>query len=58
MYCLCVLTGRCIGQQLRCNDEIDCVNQKDETDCEVMNTRETKCTGMLSIPGADKATQG
>ncbi|XP_067218936.1 complement component C8 alpha chain isoform X1 [Chanodichthys erythropterus] len=50
--------GRCIGQQLRCNGEIDCVNQKDETDCEVMNTRETKCTGMLSIPGADKATQG
>uniref|UniRef100_A0A672KBF6 Complement C8 alpha chain n=1 Tax=Sinocyclocheilus grahami TaxID=75366 RepID=A0A672KBF6_SINGR len=45
-------------EQLRCNDEIDCVNHKDETDCEVINRRETKCTGMLTIPGAEKATQG
>ncbi len=55
---VCVLSGRCVGQQLRCNDEIDCVNQKDETDCDVINRRDTKCSGMLTIPGAEKATQG
>ncbi|XP_067308373.1 complement component C8 alpha chain [Pseudorasbora parva] len=54
----CGLGGRCIGQQLRCNDEIDCVNQLDEIGCEVLNRRETKCTDMLIIPGAEKATQG
>ncbi|XP_042573655.1 complement component C8 alpha chain isoform X1 [Cyprinus carpio] len=54
----CGPKGRCVGQQLRCNDEIDCVSQKDETDCEVINRRETKCTDMLTIPGSEKATQG
>ncbi|XP_077098205.1 complement component C8 alpha chain [Siphateles boraxobius] len=54
----CGPAGRCIGQQLHCNDEIDCVNQKDETDCEVLNRRETKCVDMLIIPGAHKATLG
>ncbi|RXN14301.1 complement component C8 alpha chain [Labeo rohita] len=54
----CGPKGRCIGQQLRCNDEIDCLNQNDEIDCEVLNRRETKCSGMLTIPGAEKATQG
>ncbi|KAK7158475.1 hypothetical protein R3I94_004941 [Phoxinus phoxinus] len=54
----CGPAGRCIGQQLRCNEEIDCVSQKDEIDCEVLNRRETKCSDMLIIPGVDKATLG
>ncbi|XP_051555493.1 complement component C8 alpha chain [Myxocyprinus asiaticus] len=54
----CGPNGRCIGQELRCNDEMDCLTQNDETDCEVTNKRETKCTHMLIIPGAEKATQG
>ncbi|NP_001003496.1 complement component C8 alpha chain [Danio rerio] len=54
----CGPKGRCIGKSLRCNGEPDCLNQKDEADCEAINRGENKCEGMLIIPGADKATLG
>ncbi|XP_072543307.1 complement component C8 alpha chain [Salminus brasiliensis] len=54
----CPETGRCIGQHLRCNGEWDCGSGSDEDECEEVRSRETKCTGMLRIPGAEKAIQG
>ncbi|XP_055059541.2 complement component C8 alpha chain [Misgurnus anguillicaudatus] len=56
----CGPSGRCIGQQLRCNGETECLSEEDESDCTVINTRETKCkeTDMMLIPGAEKGTQG
>ncbi|XP_036452724.1 complement component C8 alpha chain [Colossoma macropomum] len=54
----CPETGRCIGQHLRCNGEFDCGVGSDEDECEEVKSRETKCVGMLSIPGTEKATKG
>ncbi|KAF4088788.1 hypothetical protein AMELA_G00058730 [Ameiurus melas] len=54
----CPETGRCISQNLRCNGDLDCGFGSDEDGCEDTEVPETKCEGMLSIPGAEKATQG
>ncbi|KAF5893787.1 complement component C8 alpha chain, partial [Clarias magur] len=54
----CPETGRCISQHLRCNGDWDCMFGSDEDDCEEIKSPETKCVGMLPIPGAQKATQG
>ncbi|XP_022522411.2 complement component C8 alpha chain [Astyanax mexicanus] len=54
----CPESGRCIGQHLRCNGEFDCGSGSDEESCEEIKSRETKCNGMLRIPGAEKAIQG
>lgn len=54
----CPETGRCIRQNLRCNGDQDCGFGSDEDDCENTQSPETKCYGMLTIPGAHKATQG
>lgn len=58
MHCACVLTGRCIAQPLRCNGETECLSQEDEIGCNEINERETKCTDMMGIPGAEKSSQG
>ncbi|XP_056597020.1 complement component C8 alpha chain [Triplophysa dalaica] len=54
----CGPNGRCIAQPLRCNGEIECLSQEDETGCNEINERETKCTDMMGIPGAEKGSQG
>ncbi|KAI7809993.1 putative complement component C8 alpha chain [Triplophysa rosa] len=54
----CGPNGRCIGQQLRCSGESECLSGEDEIDCNEINKRETKCIDMLAIPGAEKSTQG
>ncbi|MCJ8731207.1 hypothetical protein PDJAM_G00196680 [Pangasius djambal] len=54
----CPETGRCISQHLLCNGDWDCEFGSDEDNCEDTKSPETKCVGMLSIPGAQKAIQG
>ncbi|TTG32355.1 Complement component C8 alpha chain [Bagarius yarrelli] len=49
---------RCISQHLLCNGDNDCELGSDEENCEETQNPETKCVGMISIPGAPKATQG
>lgn len=51
-------TGRCISQNLLCNGDWDCELGSDEENCEETHSPETKCVNMISIPGAEKATQG
>ncbi|XP_060731241.1 complement component C8 alpha chain [Tachysurus vachellii] len=54
----CPETGRCISQNLLCNGDWDCELGSDEENCEETHSPETKCVNMISIPGAEKATQG
>ena len=52
------VAGRCVGQHLRCTGAFACGFGSDKDECEEGKSRETKCVGMLGIPGAEKATKG